>query len=119
MDTPTLGRQNKYLMMIVEDHSRYMLTHAIPTKGHAGDALILIINKLEKAVSLAHERPVHLSQIQADWGGKFRNSKLIAELNQRGITLKETVLRHSETNAIVERANRTILKMSRTGLIAA
>jgi len=57
--------------------------------------------------------------MQADWGGEFRNSKLIAELNQRGITLKESVLRHSETNAIVERANRTILEMSRTGLIAA
>jgi len=102
MDTPTLGKQNKYLMMIVEDHSRYMLTHAIPTKGDAGDVLIVIINKLEKAVSSAHERPIHLSQIQADWGGEFHNSKLITELNQRGITLKETVPRHSETNAIVE-----------------
>jgi len=82
MDTPTPGKQNKYLMMIVEDHSRYMLTHAIPTKGDAGDELIIIINKLEKVVSSAHERPIHLSQIQADWGGEFRNSKLITELNQ-------------------------------------
>jgi len=119
MDTSTPGKQHKYLMMIVEDYSRYMLTHAIPTKKDAGDALIVIINKLEKAVSSAHERPIHLSQIQADWGGEFRNSKLITELNQRGITLKETVLRHSETNAIIERANRNILEMSRTGLIAA
>jgi len=74
MDTSTPGKQNKYLMMIVEDHSKYMLTHAISTKRDAGDALIIIINKLEKAVSSAHERPVHLSQIQADWGGEFRNS---------------------------------------------
>jgi len=96
-----------------------MLTHAIPTKGDTGDALIIIINKLEKAVSSVHERPIHLSQIQADWGGEFRNSKSITELNQQGITLKETVPRHSETNAIVERANRTILEMSRIGLIAA
>jgi len=50
MDTPILGMQNKYLIMIVEDHSRYMLTHTIPTKGDAGDALIVISNKLEKAV---------------------------------------------------------------------
>jgi len=119
MDTPTPVKQNKYLMMIVDDHSRYMLTHAIPTKGDAGDALIIIINKLEKAVSSVHERPIQLSQIQADWGGEFRNSKLITELNQGGITLKETVPKHSETNAIVKRANRTILEMSRTGLIAA
>jgi len=119
IDTPTPGKQDKYLIMIVEDHSRYMLTHAIPTKGDAGDALIVIINKLEKAVSSAHERPIHLNQIQADWGGEFRNSKLITELNQRGITLKETVPRNSETNTIVDRANLTILEMSRTGLIVA
>jgi len=119
IDTPTPGKQNKYLMMMVEDHSRYMVTHAIPTKGNAEDAFIVIINKLEKAVSSAHERPIHLSQIQADWGGEFRNSKLITELNQRGITLKETGTKHSETDAIVERANRTILEMSRTGLIVA
>jgi len=119
MDTPTLGKQNKYLMMIVEDHSRYMLTHAIPSKEDARDTLIIIINKLEKAVSSAYERPVHLSQIQADWGGEFHNNKLITELNQQEINLKETITRHSETNAIVERTNCTILEMSRTGLIAA
>ena len=119
MHTPTPGKQNKYLMMIVEDHNRYMLTHAIQKKSDAGDALITIINKLEKATSSTLGKPLHVTQIQADWGGEFRNAQLIKELNQRGISLKETVPRHSETNAIIERANRTILEMSRTGLIAA
>ena len=119
MDTSIPGKQNKYLMMIVEDHSRYMLTHAIPTKGDAGDAHIIIVNKWEKAVSLAQERPVHLSQIRAAWRGEFRNNKLITEFNQQGITLKETISRHSETNAIIERANRTIMEISRIGLIMA
>jgi len=68
MDTLILGKQNKYLMMIVEDHCRYILTYAIHTKKDARNALIVIINKLVKAVSSAHERPVYLSQIHADWG---------------------------------------------------
>jgi len=68
MDISILEKQNKYFMMIVEDHSRYMLTHSIPTKKDARDALMVIINKLEKAVSSAHERTIHLSQIQADYG---------------------------------------------------
>ena len=33
--------------------------------------------------------------------------------------MKETVPRHSETNTVVERANRTIFTISRTALIAA
>jgi len=66
IDTSTLGKQNKHLMMIVEDHSRYMLTYAIPMKKDAGDAPIMISNKLEKAVLSAYEIPVYLRQIQAD-----------------------------------------------------
>jgi len=54
--------------------------------------------------------------IQADWGGEFRNKDLQTELRQRGIQLKETVRRHSETNAVAERANHTILTSSRTAL---
>jgi len=62
---------------------------------------------------------LRLSKIQADWGGEFRNQELETELQQRGMALKPTIPRHSETNAIIERANRTILKMSQTALISA
>ena len=90
-----------------------MVTKPLRTKDETAKALITRINALEKAV-------VHkVSQIQADWGGEFRNKELGKELTQRGITLKETVPRHSETNAVVERANRTIMTMSRTAIISA
>ena len=61
-----------------------------------------------------------VKKIQADWGGEFRNNELAEELQQRGTSFKETVSHHSEkTNAIAERANRTIFTMSRTALIGA
>ena len=54
-----------------------------------------------------------VKSIQADWGKEFRNQDLETELRQRGTTMKETVPYHRETNAVVERANRTIFTMNR------
>jgi len=74
--------------------------------------LIEIINLLENRTNL------RTNQVQADWGGEFRNTELAIELKQRGTSLKETVPYHSETNAIAERMNRTILDMNRTAIAA-
>ena len=115
----TLGKQHKYLINVVEDHSGYMVVQPLQRKSDAGDALIAILNKLETAISTAHGHYYRTNQVQADWGGEFRNNKLQDELRQRGIVLKATIPNHSETNTIIERANRTILDMSRTSLVAA
>jgi len=109
----TPSKEYKYLLNIIEDHSRYITVIPLRAKKDAGNALIKVINEMEAATHL------RLSKIQADWGGEFRNQELETELQQRGITLKPTIPRHSETNAIIERANRTILEMSRTALISA
>ena len=54
------------------------------------------INALGKATT--H----YVLQIQADWGAEFRNKEVSDQLQQRGITLKATLHRHSETNAVAE-----------------
>jgi len=109
----TLSKEYKYLLNIIEDYSRYITVIPLRAKKDAGNVLIKVINEMEAATNL------HLSKIQADWGGEFRNQELEIELQQRGITLKPTIPKHSETNVIIERANRTILEMSRTALISA
>ena len=112
--TPVTPRtQYKYLLVVVDDYSRYTVTKAIKTKDTARNALMEIIMALETATSRK------VKGIQADWGGEFRNNELEAELRQRGTIMKETVPHHSETNAVVERANRTIFTMNRTILAAA
>ena len=108
----TPSTQYKYLLTVTDDYSRYVVTTRLKAKSGTTDALINTVNALEKATT--HQ----VSQIQADWGGEFRNKELANELKQRGITLKETVPGHSETNAVAERTNRTILTMSRTAIIA-
>lgn len=109
--TPTT--QYKYLLVVTDDFSLYIVTKAIYIKNDTVGGLIEIINALEKAVS--HQ----VSQIQAEWVDEFTHKELTIELKQRGITLKETVPQHSETIAIAERANRTILTMSRTAILGA
>jgi len=95
----TPSKEYKYLLNIVEDHSRYIVVIPLRTKTAAGSALIKAINEMEAATNL------RLSKLQADWGGEFRNQELETELQQRGIILKPTIPKHSETNAIIERAN--------------
>jgi len=108
----TPSKEYKYLLNVIEDHSRYIITKPLRTKKDTRQAFINIINAMEAATNL------RISQIQANWGGEFRNQDLEAELQQREITLKPTIPRHSETNAVIERANRTILEMSRTALFS-
>ena len=59
-----------------------------------------------------------VSQVQADWGGEFRNNELKEALSKRGTISKETVLYHSETNAAIERAICTITIIRRAILLA-
>ena len=108
----TPSKKYKYLLNIIEDHSRYITVIPLRAKKDAGNALIKVINEMEAATNL------RLSKIQADWEGEFHNQELEIELQQREITLKLTIPKHSETNTIIERANWTILEMSHTALIS-
>ena len=92
-----------------------MSVKPLKTKDETANALVEIVNILEKATDPQY----NVKFIQVDWGGEFHNKDLQTELRQRGIQLKETVPKHSETNAVAERANRTIFTMSRTALIGA
>ena len=75
----TPEKQFQYLLLVTDDYSRYMSAKPLRTKDETADALVEIINILEKATEL----PVKM--IQADWGGEFRNKDLQIELRQRGI----------------------------------
>ena len=111
----TPGKQYQYLLVVTDDYTRYMSVKLLKTKDETTNAMVEIVNILEKTTDPQY----NVKFIQADWGGEFRNKDLQTELQQRGIQLKETVPRHSETNAVAERANRTIFTMSRTALIGA
>jgi len=72
----TPSKEYRYLLNIVEDHSRYIITIPLRAQRDAKDALIKVINEMKAATNL------RLSQIQTNWGGEFRNQDLEIELQQ-------------------------------------
>jgi len=72
----TPGNQYQYLLVVVDDFSRYISVKPLKKKSEVGDALIEIMNLLENRTNL------RTNQVQADWGGEFRNTELAIELKQ-------------------------------------
>ena len=111
METEWLGK--KYVLTIIDDFSRYCIAIPIRAKSDTTEVLKQAI----KEIQLATGRKV--KAIQADWGGEFKNGTLNTWCKSKGIIQKETVAYHSETNAIVERLNRTLQDVARTAMIGA
>ena len=103
----------KYVLTAMDDFTRYCTAIPIKAKSDTKGALKEWIKMLETQCS-----PHKVVQLQADWGGEFRNNELAVWCKKKGIQLKETVPRHSETNAIIERLNRTLQDMARTAMIS-
>ena len=103
----------KYVLTAVDDYTRYCTAIPIKSKKETKGALQEWIRMLE---TLCKNK---VAYIQADWGGEFRNTELATWCKKKGIQLKETVPRHSKTNAIIERLNRTLQDMARTAMISA
>jgi len=68
--------------VVVQDHSRNNLAYAISKKSQVGNAHVVIIKKLEIAVSSIHEATICVVGIQVDWRGEFQNTSLKRKLNQ-------------------------------------
>ena len=103
-----------YVLTAMDDYTRYCTAIPITAKSDTKRVLKAWIKMLETQSHL-HK----VVQLQADWGGEFRNTELATWCKKKGIQLKETVLRHSETNATIERLNRTLQDMARTAMISA
>jgi transposase InsO family protein len=74
---PTTARKRyRYLLVVTNDFSRYISVRPLKEKNDARNTLIEIVNTLEKAINNQYL----VAQIQADWGGEFRNKRLEEEL---------------------------------------
>ena len=111
METEWLGK--KYVLTIIDDFSRYCIAIPIRAKSDTTETLRQAI----KEIQLATGRKV--KAIHADWGGEFKNGTLNMWCKSKGIIQKETVAYHSETNASIERLNRTLQDIARTAMIGA
>ncbi|KAJ9544283.1 hypothetical protein OSB04_023990 [Centaurea solstitialis] len=100
----------KYILVIVDDFSRYTWTKFLKTKDETS---YLIINFL-KAVQLQLKLPVQT--VRTDNGTEFKNNVLKSFYNSFGITQTFSAARTPEQNGVVEHRNRTLVEAARSML---
>ncbi|GKB55123.1 retrovirus-related pol polyprotein from transposon TNT 1-94 [Tanacetum coccineum] len=102
----------KYVLVIIDDYSRYNWTHFLRSKdetpGVLIDFLILVKRGLHAQVTI----------VQTDKGTKFLNKTLHAYFAKEGIRHETSTARTPEQNGVVERRNRTLVEAARTMLSA-
>ncbi|KAJ9558178.1 hypothetical protein OSB04_012792 [Centaurea solstitialis] len=100
----------KYVLVIVDDYSRYTWTKFLKTKDETSN---LIINFI-KAVQVQLKLPVQT--VRSDDGTEFKNQVLKGFYTSLGITQTFSAARTPEQNGVVERRNRTLVEAARSML---
>ncbi|GJV41818.1 retrovirus-related pol polyprotein from transposon TNT 1-94 [Tanacetum coccineum] len=103
----------KYILVIVDDYSRFTWVKYLRSKDEAPD---FIINFL-KMIQVRLKVPVR--RIRTDNGTEFVNQTLCEYYEKVGISHETSVARSPQQNGVVERRNRTLIEAARTMLIYA
>ncbi|GKD48633.1 retrovirus-related pol polyprotein from transposon TNT 1-94 [Tanacetum coccineum] len=101
----------KYILVIVDDYSRYTWVYFLCTKDEAPNMIIDFINHVQRNLK------AQILTIQTDNGTEFKNEKLRPFYAKLGIVHKTSIARTPQQNGVVERRNRTLVEAARTMLI--
>ncbi|GKE48397.1 retrovirus-related pol polyprotein from transposon TNT 1-94, partial [Tanacetum coccineum] len=105
--------EKKYILVIVDDYSRFTWVKFLASKDEAPDFIIKFLKMIQVRLN-ATVRNIHTNN-----GTEFVNQTLRDYYKQVGISHEISVRRIPQQNGIVERRNRTIVKAARTMLIYA
>nr|GEU87337.1 hypothetical protein [Tanacetum cinerariifolium] len=103
----------KYIIVIVDDYSRFTWVKFLASKDEAPDFII----KFMKMIQIRLNATVR--NICTDNGNEFVNQTLRDYYEQFGISHKTSVARTLQQNGVVKRQNRTFVEATRTMLIYA
>ncbi|GJW54048.1 retrovirus-related pol polyprotein from transposon TNT 1-94 [Tanacetum coccineum] len=103
----------KYILVIVDDYSRFTWVKFLRSKDEALDFII----KFLKMIQLRLKVPVR--HIRTDNETEFVNQTLCEYYKKVGVSHKTFVSRSPQQNSVVERRNRTLIEAARTMLIYA
>ncbi|GJW39168.1 retrovirus-related pol polyprotein from transposon TNT 1-94 [Tanacetum coccineum] len=101
----------KYILVIVDDYSRYTWVYFLRTKDEAPDMIIDFVNQVQRNLK------AQILTIRTDNGTEFKNEKLRSFYAKLGIVHKTSIARTPQQNGVVERRNRTLVEAARTMLI--
>nr|GEX92734.1 retrovirus-related Pol polyprotein from transposon TNT 1-94 [Tanacetum cinerariifolium] len=103
----------KYVLVIVDDYSRYTWTHFLRSKDETPEVLIELLRLVQRGLH-AQVRIVPTDKVT-----KFLNKTLHAYFASEGIHHQTSVARTPEQNGVLERCNRTLVEAVQTMLSVA
>ncbi|GKD36401.1 retrovirus-related pol polyprotein from transposon TNT 1-94 [Tanacetum coccineum] len=103
----------KYILVIVDDYSRFTWVKFLRSKDEALDFIIKFLNMIQVRLKVPVQR------IRIDNGTEFVNQTLREYYEKVGISHETSVARSPQQNGVVERRNRMLIEAIRTMLIYA
>ncbi|GJW54997.1 retrovirus-related pol polyprotein from transposon TNT 1-94 [Tanacetum coccineum] len=102
----------KYILVIVDDYSRYTWTHFLRSKDETPEVLKDFLKMIQRNLQ------AQVITIQTDRGTEFLNKTLHAYFIEEGIAHQTYIARTPKQNVVVKRRNRTLVGAARTTLSA-
>ena len=106
--TPSTAGRNRYVFVLIDDHSRYMWTILMREKNEA-------FTKFKRFKSIVEqETGTTIKTFRTDRGGEFTSKEFNDFCVESGIKRHLTAPYSPQQNGLVERRNRTLLEMTRS-----
>ncbi|GJY72322.1 retrovirus-related pol polyprotein from transposon TNT 1-94 [Tanacetum coccineum] len=102
----------KYILVIVDDYSRYTWTLFLRSKDETPEVLKDFITMIQRNLQAS------VISVRTDRGTEFLNKTLNAFFKEEGIEHQTSTPRTPEQNGVVEKRNRTLVEAARTMLSA-
>ncbi|GJU65507.1 retrovirus-related pol polyprotein from transposon TNT 1-94 [Tanacetum coccineum] len=103
----------KYILVIVDDYSRFTWVKFMASKDEAPDFIIKFLKMIQVRLNAT------VRNIRTENGTKFVNQTLRDYYESVNISHETSMVRTPQQNGVVERRNRTLVEASRTMLIYA
>ncbi|GJY91430.1 retrovirus-related pol polyprotein from transposon TNT 1-94 [Tanacetum coccineum] len=103
--------RKRYILVIVDDYSRFTWVRFLKTKDEAPAAIIKCIKNIQVRLKAT------VRNVRTDNGTEFVNQTLREWYENVGITHQTSVARTPQQNGVVERRNQTLVEAARTMLI--
>ncbi|KAJ9561621.1 hypothetical protein OSB04_006781 [Centaurea solstitialis] len=110
MRVESLARK-KYMLVLVDEYSRYTWLEFLRAKSDAADLIIAFIKRIQ--VLLGRQ----VKKLRSYNRSELRNVKLQSFLEEVGITHNFSVVRTPQQNGVVERKNRTLVEAARSLMV--
>lgn len=102
----------KYVMVLVDDYSRFTWTLFLASKEEAFNAFSISAKKIQRTLD------THIISIKPDHGTEFENRLFYNFCSENGISHNFSSPRTAQQNGVVEKKNKTLEEMARAMLLS-